>query len=322
MSPSTWVSCGLAKTYQSIIDFLVTPMEQITETFGRLMMLDIHFSYLGPYWARFSYIASALVVLLLIYAGYLMLFGAIDAEKRRAAKKQLIDLLYIIFFINISLLLGWLLLQSFNGLLAFIWKSFLNEKIVDMPLSKIIINAGSTLLLAVLYLIVFIFIGIPFFLKIITRHLVVMILLVTLPITIILYYFTPTKPYGRKLLELLAINIAFPFIWMLIFAMAKVAVNVIEATFLPISFGTLQFLSLTAALYANNKLYKTIGLNFDIASPVTETIRSVKSVYRQIPPGMKSDFQKFRERWKERSWRKKEFSYKDYRDPIGDAVER
>jgi hypothetical protein len=127
MKPATWMSCGLAKTYQSFFDFLLVPMEQLTEVFGELMILDIHFSSLGPYRARFNYLAMAFVVVLIVYAGYLWLFAAIDTEKRRIAKKQTLDLVYIIFFINISLLLGWLLLQTANGAAAYLWRALLND---------------------------------------------------------------------------------------------------------------------------------------------------------------------------------------------------
>ena len=39
--PSTWISCGLAKMYKNAIEFLLMPLEQITEAFGKLMMIEI-----------------------------------------------------------------------------------------------------------------------------------------------------------------------------------------------------------------------------------------------------------------------------------------
>ena len=173
-----------------------------------------------------------------------------------------------------------------------------------------------------LYILVFLFIGIPFFIKIITRHLVVMILICMLPIIIILYYFAPTKQFGKKLIEILVINSIFPFIWMLIFAMGKVVVSVIQGLFLPVDLGILSFLALTSTLYVNNKLYKRIGLNFDIASPVTYTIKSVQKIYKQVPAKMKSDIKQFGGRIKDRWNAKKDISYSGYRDTLGEAVER
>jgi hypothetical protein len=320
--PSTWMGCGLAKMYQNAVDFLIMPLEQITEVFGELMTLEVDIATLGPYWAKINYIASALIVLMIIYTGYLWMFSAIDTEKRRIVKQQTIDLLYVIFFINLSLIFGWLLLETTNSLLAYVWRSFLNQSISDFTVREIIVNGASTFILMLLYLIVLLIIGIPFFIKIITRHLVVMILICMLPIIIILYYFTPTKQYGKKLIEILVINSVFPFIWMLVFAMGKVVVDVIQAMFIPISLGTLSFLGLTASLYVNNKLYKQIGLNFDIATPVTSTIHSVKTIYKQVPGKMKSDIKNLKGRLSERWNRNKDVSYKSYRDTIGDVVDR
>lgn len=70
--PSTWISCGLAKMYKNAIEFLLTPLEQITEAFGNLMLINIDINTLAPYWSKINYIASAFLVLLIV----LFLYGA------------------------------------------------------------------------------------------------------------------------------------------------------------------------------------------------------------------------------------------------------
>ncbi|MEA2037411.1 MAG: hypothetical protein U9O94_07920 [Nanoarchaeota archaeon] len=320
--PSTWMGCGLAKMYQNAVGFLITPVEQITEAFGELMIIQIDISTLGPYWAKINYVASAFIVLMIIYAGYMWMFSAIDAEKRKIAKQQTIDLIYVIIFVNLSLIFGWLLIEITNSIVTYVWRAFLNQQISDLTVTEIILNGASTFILMFLYVIVFILIGIPFFIKIISRHLVVMILICLLPIIILLYYFTPTKQFGKKLIEVLIINSVFPFVWMLVFAMGKVAVNVIQDLFLPVDFGILSFLALTSTLYINNKLYKQIGLNFDIASPVTYTVQSVKKIYTKVPGKMKSDVRQFRDRVKERWNSKKDIPYGGYDDTIGSVVDK
>ena len=320
--PSTWMSCGLAKTYQNLISFLVSPLEEITKSFGELMIIEISLSTLAPYWSKINYIASAFVVLAIIYAGYLWLFAAIDPEKRRIAKQQTLDLVYLIIFINLSLIFAWLLITITNSLVAYMWKSFLNQQIFQMTVTEMVLNSASTFILMTLYLLVLIIIGIPFFIKIITRHLVVMALIVLLPVIIILYFFNPTKLFGRKLLEILVINSFFPFIWMLIFAMGKVVVDVLKAMFLPVDLGLLSFLALTSTLYVNNKLYKQIGLNFDLWSPITYSYESVKTIVKKVPKGMREDIKQFGSRVRDRWNSKRDISYKDFRDPIGDVIEK
>ena len=321
-NPATWMGCGLAKMYQNAVDFLIMPLEQITEAFGELMTIEIDISTLGPYWAKINYIASAFIVLMILYAGYLWIFSAVDAEKRRLAKQQTIDLIYVVIFINLSLIFGWLLIEITNSIVSYVWGAFLNQQISDLSITEIILNGASTFILMMLYLLVFLIIGIPFFIKIITRHLIVMILICLLPIIIILYYFAPTKQFGKKIIEILVINAAFPFIWMLIFAMGKVVVSAIQAMFLPIDLGILSFLALTSTLYVNNKLYKQLGLNFDIASPITYTVHSVKTIYKQVPKNMKSDIKYFGGRMKDKWNSGKDIPYSNYRDPIGEAVDR
>ena len=321
-NPATWMGCGLAKMYQNAVDFLIMPLEQVTEAFGELMTIEIDISTLGPYWAKINYIASAFIVLMILYAGYLWIFSAVDAEKRRLAKQQTLDLIYVVIFINLSLIFGWLLIEITNSIVSYVWGAFLNQQISDLSITEIILNGASTFILMMLYLIVFIVIGIPFFIKIITRHLVVMILICLLPIIIILYYFAPTKQFGKKLIEILVINAAFPFIWMLIFAMGKVVVSAIHAMFLPIDLGILSFLALTSTLYVNNKLYTQLGLNFNVASPIMYTVHSVKTIYKQVPKKMKSDMKHFGGRMKDKWNAGKDVSYSSYRDPIGEAVER
>ena len=320
--PSTWISCGLAKMYKNAIEFLLTPLEQITEAFGNLMLINIDINTLAPYWSKINYIASAFLVIVIIYAGYLWLFAAIDTEKRRIAKQQTLDLIYVVIFINLSLIFGWLLILTTNSLVAYVWQSFLNQSISELSVREIILNGASTFILMLLYLIVFLIIGIPFFIKIITRHLVVMLLIILLPLIILLYYFTPTKQFGKKLIEILVINSLFPFIWMLIFAMGKIVVDVLQALYLPVDLGILSFLALTSTLYVNNKLYKQIGLNFDIASPVTQTYHSVRQVYNKVPGKMKTDIKQFGGRLRERWNQRKDVPYGSFKDTIGEAVER
>lgn len=320
--PSTWISCGLAKMYKNAIEFLLTPLEQVTEAFGNLMIIDIDINTLAPYWAKINYIASAFLVLMIIYAGYLWLFAALDAEKRRLAKQQTLDLIYVAIFINLSLIFGWLVLNVTNSLVAYVWKSFLGQKISDLTVTEIVLNGASTFILMVLYVIVLLIIGIPFFIKIITRHLLVMLLIVLLPIIVILYYFTPTKQFGKKMIEILVINSFFPFIWMLVFAMGKIVVNVLKGLFLPVDFGVLSFLALTSTLYVNNKLYKEIGLNFDVASPITYTYQSVKEIYGRVPRGIREDIRNFGGRVRDRWNSRRDIPYAAVQDPIGDAVDR
>jgi len=320
--PSTWMSCGLAKMYQNAVDFLIMPLEQITEVFGELMTIEIDINLLAPFWAKVNYIASAFMVLLIIYIGYLWIFAAIDTEKRRLAKQQTVDLVYIVFFINLSLIFGWLLITITNSIVSYVWESFLNQQISELSIREIVLSGASTFILMFLYVIVFLVIGIPFFIKIITRHLVVMILIVLLPIIIILYYFIPTKQFGKKLIEILVINAFFPFIWMLVFAMGKVVVDVLQATFLPSDYGILSFLALTSTLYVNNKLYKQMGLNFDIASPVTYTVQNVRKIYNQVPKKMRTDIKQMGGRIKEKWNANKDISYRGFRDTIGEVVDR
>jgi len=321
-SPSTWISCGLAKMYQNAVNFLIMPLEQVSEGFGKLMTIEISISTLGPYWAKVNYMASAFMVLLILYAGYLWLFAAIDGEKRRLAKEQTLNLIYLIFFINLSLIFAWLLMMITNSFVGYVWNSFLNQEISDLSIRDMILNGASNLVLMLLYVLVLLIIGIPFFIKIITRHLVVMMLICLLPIIILLYYFSPTRQFGKKLIEILAVNAVFPFIWMLVFAMGKVVVNVIQALFLPVDLGLLTFLALTSTLYVNNTLYKKIGLNFDIAGPVAYTFQSVKRVYTQVPSKMKSDMKQFGSRIKDRWNSKKDISYFGNSDSLGEAVDK
>ncbi len=320
--PSTWISCGLAKTYKNAIEFLLTPLEQITEAFGNLMLINIDINTLAPYWSKINYIASAFLVIVIIYAGYLWLFAAIDTEKRRIAKQQTLDLIYVVIFINLSLIFGWLVLTLTNSLISYVWSAFLNQKISELTITEMILNGASTLILMFLYVLVLIIIGIPFFIKIITRHLLVMILIVLLPIIILLYYFTPTKQFGKKMMEILVINSFFPFIWMLVFAMGKVVVDVLKALYLPIDLGLLSFLAFTSTLYVNNKLYKEIGLNFDVASPVTYTYQSVREIYKQVPRGMKPDFSRIGSRIRDKWNSSRDVRYDNVQDTIGNVVDR
>ena len=149
-----------------------------------------------------------------------------------------------------------------------------------------------------------------------------MILIVLLPIIIILYYFTPTKQFGKKLIEVLVINSFFPFIWMLVFAMGKVVVDVLKALYLPVDFGFLSFLALTSTLYVNNKLYKEIGLNFDVASPITYTYQSVREITRQVPKDVRQDLRSMGGRIRDRWNASRDIQYNNAQDPIGNVLDK
>jgi len=314
--PVSWIKCWIDRTYQRNVETLFTPLDQLTEGFGELMTMEISFSTISNYWAKMNYLASALLVVVIIYTGYLWIFSSIDIEKKNIAKQQTINIVYILIFVNLTLVFGVLLFNFANNITAYLWESFLNESITDFTLTEMIITGVENLLLSVLYIIVLLFVGIPFFIKIISRLLFSLVFIVLSPFIVILYFFTPTQHIGGKLGRLWLINIFFPFIWMLVFAMGKVVIVVLVAMHLPIPQTLLTFLVFTATLWLNNRLYKSLALNFDLATPITETYKTVKTVYKQTPKTFRDGIKQAKGRIIDQYNSMKDVSYKDFRSPF------
>ena len=95
-NPTTWFPCLSDKAIQHNMVKLHGPAFQFETFLTELSIVSFEVSAIAPYWAKMNYLAAVIFIVVVAYAGYLLMFSAIDIKKRIMAKKQVWNIFLII----------------------------------------------------------------------------------------------------------------------------------------------------------------------------------------------------------------------------------
>jgi len=268
-NPTTWFPCLSDKAIQHNMVKLHGPAFQFETFLTELSIVSFDASAIAPYWAKMNYLAGIVFIVVVAYAGYLLMFSAIDIRKRIMAKKQVWNIFLIILFTNLSLALALLILELANLLTRYFWTTMLNEQISVRSIVETIYAAQP--ILSLLYLLIFLVFGIPFLVKIVARIVILIAFLAGLPLIVAFNFFLPTQHFGFKFIKLFFINAFFPLIWILVFMFGKIIVDIISSNSLLIQ-ELAEVLVFAGCLFLNNYLYKTLAFNFSLKNAVSKAV--------------------------------------------------
>lgn len=174
-------------------------------------------------------IANLLLILVLMYGGYLWIISAADPEKRHYAKKILINFFYMVIFVNSAFFLFELAFDFSNSAVGYIAVNTNNtffeaepwQELADLYTDKDIegsfnryksIQAQSRVLFPI---------GWTYLLLMHLRNIIVFTLFIVSPIILMLLLFVPTRPYGKLFLILFLVEIFVPVLFFIIFKVAS-----------------------------------------------------------------------------------------------------
>ncbi len=226
LDPQAQAKCELETRYiyeaQVLIDQNDLIMEQtqvVTSEYGQTFpdVEEIRLAVL--------YVAESLLLLVLLYGGYLWIISAADPEQRHYAKKILINLFYMIVFVNAAFFLFDIALDFSNSVVAYIaddapeffdakpWEELTSTYTGDLNLDDAferynIIQSPSR----VLY-----FTGWSYVLLMQLRNILILALYIIAPLVLVLLLFVPTREYGKLLLILFLVEVFLPVIFFIIF---------------------------------------------------------------------------------------------------------
>ena len=268
-NPTTWFPCLSDKSIQYNMVKLHGPVFQFETLLTELSIISFDASAIAPYWLKMNYLAGVVFIVVVAYAGYLLMFSAIDVRKRIMAKKQVWNIFLIILFTNLSLALALLILELANILTRYFWTSMLNEQISVNSIVETIYAVQP--ILSLLYLLILLVFGIPFLVKIVARIVILIAFLAGLPLIIAFNFFLPTQHFGFKFIKLFFINAFFPLIWILVFMFGKIIVGIISSNSL-LAIELAEVLVFAGCLFLNNYLYKTLAFNFSLKNAVSKAV--------------------------------------------------
>lgn len=153
-------------------------------------------------WKLILAIIGSFYLIGLTWCGYLFLTASFDPIKRKQAKEQLTQILFMILLVGLSLPIYDLLLSISSGLSAVIWNETLDSFFATESLASLNF-----------FLLGFFVIGVGFSLiSFFIRYLFVLTGVLLFPILLSLFFIQPTRTWGKSGLNIIITAIFLPFI--------------------------------------------------------------------------------------------------------------
>src|SRR3989344_9577942 len=133
--PATWADCFFEKTESLTHRLISDTIETLRNALGSLIITNINTSVVKPLWL-FSYsIAVSLIVVFIVYDGYLWLHGSINDQKKVEAKQQLFYLVLLLVFASSSFYIAKYIMLFSEKLSTAAWNTFMDGHFVDFGTS-------------------------------------------------------------------------------------------------------------------------------------------------------------------------------------------
>ena len=270
--PETWVDCFFEQTQATIIELISDTIETLRNALGSLIITNINTSVVKPLWL-FSYsISLSLIVVFIVYDGYLWLHGTINDQKKVEAKQQLFYLILLLVVASSSFYIAKYMLLFSEKLSEGALNAFLGGRFVNYGTSES----------NIIFLFVSLITMIPFLLVVAMRHLVMIALLALLPLILTMYFFLPTRQMGAQLLQMFAINTFFPLLWVTILAVGGLFVASLGNGRLFVPTFILELIASIASFYICGKLYLRYGFSISIVESVAKPVGTVISIAMKV----------------------------------------
>lgn len=185
---------------------LNAPIQPILNLTKDLLSEPINLALFGSLWAIIIYVLSMFYGFLIIYSGFNFIISGYDAAKRENAKSWLRNILIMIILIQSSFFIYELAID----LSSIMTSTVLN--LVDPNFFLITIDNVGSLILGIIFGVIYITVLLITSLLLIIRYALVGIGVVFFPIGIFLYFIPPLKSYGYLIINILGVAIFITFI--------------------------------------------------------------------------------------------------------------
>ena len=173
-------------------------------------------------------VANFLLVLVLVYGGYIWIISAADPEQRHYAKKILTNFFFMIIFVNAAFFFFAIALDVSSSSIQLIkadtdtffeaqpWENLTNSYAGQLNLTQSFeryntIQSPSKVLFAT---------GWSYVLLMHLRNIIILTVYVISPLVLVLLLFVPTRDYGKFLLVLFLVEVFVPILFFIIFRVA------------------------------------------------------------------------------------------------------
>lgn len=169
-------------------------------------------------------IANALAVLVLVYGGYLWIISATDPKIRNKARRQIVAAMYMLIFLNAGFFIANLGYELGTKTASYLevnteeffektpWEQLKEEyggndiedtynKFSSLAVASPILLISGWCYTSLMYL----------------RNMVIILLVALAPLIVVLFFFEPTKPYGKLLALLFGVELFLPVLFFPLF---------------------------------------------------------------------------------------------------------
>lgn len=214
------LSCLPKLFFEFVLKIINLPLQALLFLVKNLLADEVNINILKSFWSIIVYIISLLYGLLFMFSGINLMISGYDAEKRDKAKQWMQNTLVMIFLVQTSFFMYKLLLE----LTATLTSSVINmiDESFFLLTADSLLNIGLEILMGLSYVVVLLITIIVLSI----RYLLVAFGVVALPLGIFLYFFPPSKQYGKLIVQFIIVAAIIPFVNALILLMGSQILDV------------------------------------------------------------------------------------------------
>lgn len=206
--------------FEFVLKIVNLPLQPLLFLVKKLLADEVNIDILKSFWSIIVYIISMLYGLLFMFSGVNLMISGYDAEKRDRAKQWLQNTLVMIFLVQTSFFFYKLLLELTTTLTSSVINMI--DKSFFLLTADSLLNIGLEILMGLSYAVVLIIAIIVLSI----RYLLVAFGVVALPLGIFLYFFPPSKQYGKLIVQFIIVATIIPFVDALILLMGSQIIDV------------------------------------------------------------------------------------------------
>jgi hypothetical protein len=204
-------SCLIENLFEFILYLLNLPIRSLLILINNLMIEPVNIQIFASTWSIIIYMLSLFYGILLLIVGFRFLISGHSIEQREKAKRELMNTILMIVFIQASFFLYKLILEIISSMSAVIF-SLIQDDFFLITIDNLG-NIGLELVLIIPYITVLV----TTLIFLALRYICVGIGVIFFAIGIFLYFIEPLNQYGKLILNYLFVLMALPLIYSIIF---------------------------------------------------------------------------------------------------------
>jgi len=204
-------SCLVENLFEFLLYILNLPIRALLILINNLMIEPVNINLFASTWAIIIYILSLFYGIIILITGFRFMLSGNSPERREKAKRELMNNILMIVFVQASFFLYKLILEIISSISTVIF-NLIPQTFFLITIDNLN-NIGLELVLIIPYLTVLV----TTLIFLTLRYICVGIGVVLFAIGIFFYFIGPLKQYGKLILNYLAVLAALPILYSIIF---------------------------------------------------------------------------------------------------------